>query len=301
MRPIRLLLLLAAVLLPAAAASAQPERDLRDLVFTPVVPCRILDTRAGSPNPGAGQGPLAPGAAFGFAVRDRQGGPSCGVPATAAVAVLNFVAAAASGNGNLRVWPYAPGTPVPPTASALNYTGGFNTANEVAIALCNPGAATCAQDLLAQTSFSAAHLVVDVLGYYSAPWRDRPWGEGRASVRGYGPGGAESTCRNGNLVFTLSSLAVHWEAAPSACPTGSWVCDTNEIVACDTARPDGNCDIRNCAGGCTDLAPGLHLGWTAASNGADGGLARNEAFGRAGFETCRSLPVWCCSLAVDLQ
>ncbi len=138
-----------------------------DLVYTPVAPCRIVDTRLAG-------GILAPGASRDFWVTGAgftdQGGVdgSCGVPLGPATAVmLNFVATSSAGPGHLQAWPYAGAVPV---ASTLNYgavTGLAAIANGLAIPICDPAATTCTHDFTAMSSVSATHLVVDVVGYFS--------------------------------------------------------------------------------------------------------------------------------------
>jgi hypothetical protein len=138
-----------------------------DLVFTPVAPCRIVDTR----NAG---GILAAGATRDFWVTGTgfasQGGAAgyCGVPfGPATAAVINFVATSSAGPGNLQAWPYA-GTV--PTASTLNYgsvTGLVSIANGLAIPICDPSVSTCTRDFTVKANNSNTHVVADVVGYFS--------------------------------------------------------------------------------------------------------------------------------------
>lgn len=135
-----------------------------DLVFTPVVPCRIIDSRIEG-------GRLVAGTPRDYDVAGALGGqggaPNCAVPEGAASAVvLNFVAVGPVGNGNLRAWPF--GQPVP-IASVINYTTGVNIANGVVIGICDPGAGACAKDFTVRADSSDVNLVVDVMGYFSRP------------------------------------------------------------------------------------------------------------------------------------
>ena len=112
---------LATVSLLAPAARAQP-RSLtaravgdvdQDLVFVPVRPCRVIDTRLAG-------GPLAPGEERQFVISgtvgfEAQGGTpgGCGVPRSAIVrgataVALNLVAVNPQGPGNLRAWAFSP-------------------------------------------------------------------------------------------------------------------------------------------------------------------------------------------------
>jgi hypothetical protein len=139
-----------------------------DLVYTPVTPCRIINTRA----LGAG-GALAPGAPRDFHVTgtaefDTQGGNAggCGIPSGATAAMVNFVAVNAAGAGNLRAWPFGQAVP---TASVINYSASVNIANGVVVALCDPATATCGFDLTVRADASATQLVADVMGFFQAP------------------------------------------------------------------------------------------------------------------------------------
>ena len=148
-----------------APAVADLGDSAADLVYTPVTPCRIVDTRA------VAGGRLIPGAQRDFLVSgtqsfDTQGGTTggCGIPDNATAAMLNFVAVTPSGPGDLRAWPY--GQPVP-LASIVNYAAvaGLNLANGAVVALCNSATTTCTFDVSVQADASATDLVVDVIGF----------------------------------------------------------------------------------------------------------------------------------------
>jgi hypothetical protein len=133
-----------------------------DLVYTPVAPCRIIDTRVAG-------GTLSPGVPRSFKVTEDttfQGGKNCGIPfGPATSAMINFVAVNATAPGDLRVTPF--GTPMA-EASILNWAGvaGLNLANGVAVALCDPATTTCTNDITLQADASAINIVADVQGYY---------------------------------------------------------------------------------------------------------------------------------------
>jgi hypothetical protein len=148
------------------AVPSTPGDANRDLVYTPVPPCRIVDTRlaGGSLAAGTQRDMRVTGVGLQF-----QGGAvaGCGVPVgPATAAVLNFVAVNPTGPGNLRAWAYST-PPVPaPTASILNYTAGQNIANGIVVPLCDVTATTCPFDLRVQADTNNTHLVVDVVGYF---------------------------------------------------------------------------------------------------------------------------------------
>ena len=138
------------------------------LVYTPVTPCRLVDTRVAGGNLGAGTirefrvtgGDLSP-----------QGGNAagCGIPAGPATsAIVNFVAVNPTGAGNLRAWAYSSPPVAPPAASILNYAtvSALNIANGIAVPICNPAQTTCTWDLRVQADVNATHLVADVVGYF---------------------------------------------------------------------------------------------------------------------------------------
>jgi len=123
-----------------------------DLVYTPVTPCRIIDTRSSG-------GPITPGVNRSFIVAGI-----CGVPfGPATAAVINFVAVGPAGAGDLRITPF--GTAIP-LASIINYTSGLNLANGPAVKICNPATTTCTFDITIQADVSSTDLVADVQGYY---------------------------------------------------------------------------------------------------------------------------------------
>jgi hypothetical protein len=286
----RLVLLSPLVLLTCAPAEAQ--NFLKDLQYTGIQPCRIYDTRAGSGVQGQGTGPI--GANQTRDVDVSQGAaPSCGVPLTAKGIVMNFIAAAPAGPGNLRAWPY--GTSAP-NASVINYSNisGLNIANGVVQAICATG---CTHDLTLRADVSATHVVIDVLGYFAPPGSGPLWGRGRPGTKMWGPG--DFLCVNGTIIFGLSYVAVSWGSAADACPQGTWVCTRAErgTGACNTSRPDGGCDGLSCTGACFDFLENHHYGWTADQVTTLQGWAISELGGAADEDhlTCEGLPVWCCT------
>ncbi len=164
----KLILSFITLLSMAGSAFAQIGSLSSDLVFTPITPCRIFDTRLIGPAPGT---PLAGDATYAFFAGGVSSFASAGGSATncglqtaalniAAVAV-NFVAVGPAAAGYITVYP-AGG--VQPTASTLNYTAGEVVANSAIVKV-------------SQTSYTAmniyslatTHLLADVTGYYSKP------------------------------------------------------------------------------------------------------------------------------------
>ena len=136
--------------------------------YTPIIPCRILDTRKG-------YGKLPVGATKTIDVRGgeatftTQGGNpgGCGIPA-GATAIEATVTAVNSGSGFLRAWP---ANLVQPNATFMNYDGVFNVSNTGTVTLCGNNGLACVanQDLNLRAYGTATDLVIDVAGYYVQP------------------------------------------------------------------------------------------------------------------------------------
>jgi hypothetical protein len=167
MRKLYLVLgLLAALLTFTSTAFAQIGSADKDLVYTPVTPCRLIDTRLatlGAISAGAGgiRGFFGANSA-GFA---GQGGSAtnCGITTgldTAAVAV-NFTVVSPAAAGYITVFPYLDAQPL---ASTLNYTAGAVVGNSATVKLSNVGFTA-----MAIYSSATTHVVADVVGYYSKP------------------------------------------------------------------------------------------------------------------------------------
>ena len=148
-----------------------------DLVYTPVTPCRVFDTRPGSGGPGpiaaGGQyNVLVAGSAAGFVTQGGTAG-GCGVPVGATSAIINFVTVGPSGPGNIRAWAVENPQPPAPNAAIINYgvvAGLAAIANGVAVPLCNPAATSCAAgDLRLQADTSSTNILGDVVGYFRNP------------------------------------------------------------------------------------------------------------------------------------
>jgi hypothetical protein len=127
-------------------------------LFT-VTPCRVLDTRTGSPL-------LANNA------RTVLVAGTCGIPSVAVAVVANVTVVGPSAAGALIVYPK--GTGVPGT-STLNFSPGATRANNAHVPLSSDGYVNF---LLAAAGGATTHLLVDVVGYYG----DTPFAIGGATV-----------------------------------------------------------------------------------------------------------------------
>lgn len=160
----------AAIVLTACStlASAQLGSLSTDLVYTPVTPCRIIDTR----NAGTSSGILAAGSTRGFVGWSAtnyasQGGAAsnCNIPAntnTAAI-VVNFTVVSSSTAGYITAYPS--NDVVRPLAASLNFYAADVKGNNAILKLNQTGVGS---QLNIYTT-STTHLVADVVGYYARP------------------------------------------------------------------------------------------------------------------------------------
>ena len=155
------------------AASSIPAQATENMIYVPVSPCRLADTRA-----------TASGAAIpadtsrNFLVSGTvtsQGGNTDGCPAprpgVEPLAISAYVLAippnVGSAAGILTAFPSGQADPAPGAGSTVNFNAGQVIGNTTTITLCDP-TGTCPADgefaILARTS--AEHVVVDVQGYF---------------------------------------------------------------------------------------------------------------------------------------
>ena len=136
----------------------------QDLVYTPVTPCRILDTRS-----------TAAGAIAGNTTRSfvainasnftSQGGSAtnCGTLGLNATAVaINLTAVTPSGAGYATAYPFGTAQPV---AASVNYTAGAIVNNALIVQIPNP---LSSFDFTVYT-FAQSHYVADIVGYFAPP------------------------------------------------------------------------------------------------------------------------------------
>jgi hypothetical protein len=123
------------------------------LSFYTVTPCRVADTRSGSP--------LVSQVARGFPIAVAGMSP-CGIPGTAKAVSFNVTVLGATGSGHLSLWPADLGQP--PT-SVLNFSGGATRANNAILPLAVDGGGDLAAQALV-TGGGTVHLILDVNGYF---------------------------------------------------------------------------------------------------------------------------------------
>ena len=154
-----------------------------DLTYTPLPPCRLIDTRVAGGIFAANE--IRNYDLIGPANYSGIGGNAagCGIPGVQGsiirsnitrALVVNIVAVANQGAGDFRAWPT---NQTEPLASIINYAlpgQGLNLANGVLLQTCNSscigiGCTVCGSgDLSFHAEGNGSHLVVDVLGFFRA-------------------------------------------------------------------------------------------------------------------------------------
>jgi hypothetical protein len=225
----KIIVVLAAMLTFATSAFAQIGTIDKDLVFTPVTPCRIMDTR----NSGTNSGILLAGTTrtfFGISISvnfPNQGGssPSCGIPFVNEVAalVLNFTVVTPDTGGYITAFP---ADATQPTAATVNFTAGSVVGNNATLKLAQTGSGQ-----FKIYSTSNVHVVGDVVGYYSKPVAT-----------------ALECVETANTDLTIAAGDTGNAAAP-ACATGytqtATNCTTNSWLMPIVYSKSGTCSARN--------------------------------------------------------
>ena len=193
-----------------------------DLVYTPVTPCRIIDTRGGTLP--AKLGPNT-GRDFGISSSNysAQGGQaaSCGIPAGVSAVAINVVSTGQTGLGHLKV--VESGASLP-GAAFLNYQPGVNTANA---GISKVALVSSTQGLFLYSGGSASDAVVDIMGYFTSP------------------SSSQAASTDGSGAVTFPAAAPVCQTAPFT-PTQNW-----------TARPFGAVSLLADASG--SLGFGTHV------------------------------------------
>lgn len=135
-----------------------------DLVYTPLQPCRILDTR----NTAAGA--IAANATRSFVAitagnfTGQGGSPTdCGTVGLAATAfAINLTAVTPSSAGYATAYPFGTTQPV---AASVNYAAGAIVNNALIVQIPNP---LTSFDFTVYT-FASSHYVADIVGYFAPP------------------------------------------------------------------------------------------------------------------------------------
>jgi len=148
-----------------AKAVAAKFGDLnQDLVYTPVQPCRILDTRS------TAAGAIAANSTRSFVAVSAssftsQGGSStnCGTLGLNATAVaINLTAVTPAAAGYATAYPFGTAQPL---AASVNYATGAIVNNSLIVQIPNP---LSSFDFTVYT-FAQSHYVADIVGYFAPP------------------------------------------------------------------------------------------------------------------------------------
>lgn len=197
-----------------------------DLTFTPVTPCRLVDTRdavAGALSPRAARAFSATSNSLIAAAGGNVGG--CEIPAGPTALALTITAVLPTQVGNLVA--YAEGMAIP-LSSALNFLAGQIIANTSVV----PSSSTVGPNFaLYNNSDGPTHVVVDIVGYFYAP-------EAPDCVTVMGTVGPDSgasfsvtaTCSAGyrlNLggcATTATAIGTDWQMATISPTNDGWLC-----------------------------------------------------------------------------
>ncbi len=154
-----------ALALLSPSAHAQLGTIDRDLVFVPITPCRILDTRLAGGQLIAGSTRSVDVTAVGdYAFQGGEPVNCSGMGAAGSFAALavNFTIINPNVSGTLKAWPFV-GTE-PPTATSMAFAAGEVRSNFQIVKL-DQGAS--ANEMSVKSSANA-HLTADVVGYFKA-------------------------------------------------------------------------------------------------------------------------------------
>jgi hypothetical protein len=192
----------------ASGAKALGDPD-RDLVYVPVTPCRILDTRVVG-------GPIPANSFRDFDLTDvirfaPQGGDTsnCNVgdKGSFAAAAINFTVVSPNIAGYITAFPYLASQP---TAATINYVAG-DIRNGLAITRLDQSAATYEFSVY---SFAQTHLVADVVGYFREPEATK----------------LECVSLSSNSISGTRTLIVDSPSCPVGYAIVSGGCDTNGFI-----------------------------------------------------------------------
>jgi len=143
---------------------AFPTDTAANLVYVPIAPCRVVDTRGA----GARQGVIPANGSRAFdlttaAFTSGQGasGPCPGLPASGPAAwSVNLTVTGYSALGGLKAWGFGGAEP---NASVINYAPGVAA---LANGLILTGCVGCADDIVVKAFTAGTHVIVDVTGFF---------------------------------------------------------------------------------------------------------------------------------------
>jgi hypothetical protein len=183
-----------------------------DLVYTPVAPCRILDTRSTAAGAIAGNSTRS-FVAVNAANFTSQGGSAtnCGTLGLNATAVaINLTAVTPSGAGYATAYPFGTAQPV---AASVNYAAGDIVNNALIVQIPNP---LSSFDFTLYT-FAQSHYVADIVGYFAPPVATALQCQDTANttVAGIAAGGTANA--------VAPACAAGYTQTATNCETSSWL------------------------------------------------------------------------------
>jgi hypothetical protein len=183
-----------------------------DLVYTPVAPCRIIDTRSQA------AGAIAANSTRSFVAINAsnftsQGGSAsnCGTLGLNATAVaINLTAVTPAGGGYATAYPFGTAQPV---AASLNYAGNDVVNNSLIVQIPNPLGSF---DFTLYT-FAQSHYVADIVGYFAPPVTTalQCVDTANATVSGIAPGGTANA--------NAPACAAGYTQTATNCESSSWL------------------------------------------------------------------------------
>ncbi len=220
-------------LLPLAKALGDATADL---VYTPVTPCRILDTRVAGGALAANVARTFDGFAASFAT---QGGAlsNCALPNGVAALAMNVYAVNPTNLGFIALWP---ADKVEPPVSTVNYQAGIVA---IATGTIVPVDASSNNRFSAKSS-AVVDMVADVVGFFKAP------GGIIGDITGIAPGaGLAGGGTSGNATLSIAPGGVTASMlASNGCASGqilkwngsAWACSADAIGPTNTFVQGGN-------------------------------------------------------------
>jgi len=212
----------------SADAVAAKFGDLnKDVVYTPVAPCRIIDTRSSA------AGAIAANTTRSFVAINSssfagQGGSAtnCGTLGLSATAVaINLTAVTPSGAGYATAYPFGTAQPV---AASVNYVAGAIVNNALIVQIPNP---LSSFDFTLYT-FAQSHYVADIVGYFAPPEAT-----------------ALQCVETANTNLAIGAGGGTGNADAPACPTGytqtATNCETTSWLMPIVYFQSGTCSARN--------------------------------------------------------
>ena len=197
---------------PASAIAAKFGDLNQDLVYTPVAPCRILDTRS------TVAGAIAANSTRSFVSVNAssfsgQGGSAtnCGTLGLNATAVaINLTAVTPSGAGYATAYPFGTTQPV---AASVNYAAGDIVNNALIVQIPNP---LSSFDFTIYT-FAQSHYVADIVGYFAPPLATALQCQDTANTI------VASIAAGGTANATAPACATGYTQTATNCETSSWL------------------------------------------------------------------------------